>query len=76
MISTEQEARAAVAKVGPDALGVVDLFANAPIIGFAKWCPGAILETARIYDAQRRPRKAARLRRIATEWAAARGAAR
>lgn len=74
MITTEQEARAAVAKVGPDAYKVASVISERMFMG--TFCPGSARIAADIYEAQGKPRKASQLHRIATEWAAARGGAK
>lgn len=74
MITTEQEARAAVAKVGFDVIHVAILVSERFFDG--QMPPAVISFVANIYAEQRHPRKSAQLRRIATEWAAARGAAK
>lgn len=74
MISTEQEAVIATANVGEDAARVVLLVQRRFFDG--KLSPAVITFVSQVYGAQGHSRKSVRLHRIATEWAAARGAAR
>lgn len=72
MITTEQEARAAVESSGPDVVRVVNILIDAGL-GF---CPYTIRIACLIFDAIGKPRKSAQLHRFYAEWAAARGAAK